>query len=125
MLILDADPDIFLERTLDDLDFIGSTLALLNERLAENEQLISWDEMLHNLDETYERFLELLSDMLRGKGCFNADSYPFIRERLYALAEYGADGQKRLKGLRPASGTSTNNARLVGADELTALLDDI
>jgi hypothetical protein len=125
LLILDADPDIFLEKTLDDLDFIGSTLTLLNERLAVNEQLISWDEMLHNLDETYERFLELLNDMLRGKGCFNADTYPFIRERLYLLASDGAEGQNRVKGLKAASGANTNNARLVGTDELTALLDGI
>jgi hypothetical protein len=125
MLILDADPDMFLEKTLDDLDFIGAKLALLNECLAMNEQLISFDEQLHNLDETYERFLDLLNGMLCGRGCFNADSHPFMRERLSALIVYSSDCRKQLKDLKAASGARVNNAHLVGTDELTALLDGI
>jgi hypothetical protein len=90
-----------------------------------NERLISRDRQLHNLDETYERFLDLLNGMLRGEGCFNVDSYPSIREHLSMLASYGADGQRRLKELKALSNANVNDARLVGTDELTALLDGI
>jgi hypothetical protein len=125
MLMLDADPDMFLERTIDELDFIGAKLALLHKCLEMNERLISKNRQLHNLDETYERFLDLINDMLHGEGCFNADRYPSIRENLSMLASYGADCQRRLKELKALSNVSVNDARLVGRDELTALLDGI
>lgn len=68
MMKLDADPDIFLEKTIDDLDFIAAKLNLLQESLSYNRHLISRDTQLHNLYETYERLLELLNGMARGMG---------------------------------------------------------
>ena len=123
MLLLDADPDIFLERTLEDLDFIGAKLILLQEYLALNEQLISRNQQLHNLDETYERFFNLLNGMLRGAGCFNADSFPFIREPVNKLIAHCVNGQKQLKELMAMAGGNITDSRLVSTDELTALLD--
>jgi hypothetical protein len=125
MLLLDADPDIFLEKTLADIDFIGAKLVLLQEYLALNEQLISRNQQLHNLDETYDRFLDLLNEMMCGTVCFNADSYPFIRKPISRLISYCADSQKQLKEIDSASDGNVTDAPLVSTDELTALLDGI
>jgi hypothetical protein len=125
MLLLDADPDLFLERMLDDLDFIGAKLVLLQEYLTLNEQLVSRNQQLHNLDETCDRFLNLLNGILRGTGCFNADSYPSIREPINKLITHCSAGQKQLKGIKTAAGVNANDTRLVSGDELTALLDGI
>ncbi|MDR2444365.1 MAG: hypothetical protein LBD44_00310 [Spirochaetaceae bacterium] len=123
MLLLDADPDIFLERTLEDLDFIGAKLILLQKYLAMNKQLISRNQQLHNLDETYDRFLNLLNEMSRGTVCFNADSYPIICEPINKLIANCVEGQKQLKELTATAGGNVSDTRLVGTDELTALLD--
>ncbi|MDR2097582.1 MAG: hypothetical protein LBP37_03595, partial [Spirochaetaceae bacterium] len=125
IILLDADPDLFLERTMEDLDFILAKLTLIQESLALNEQLISRTEQLHNLDETYVRFLALINDTLRGKGCFDPNRYPFIREHLNTLATYCVNGQKQLKALKAAAGVNVNDVRLVSTDELTALLNGI
>jgi hypothetical protein len=125
MLLLDADPDIFLEKTLEDLDFIGAKLTLLQEYLVPNEHLISKNQQLHNLDETYERFLDLLNGMLDGAVCFNADRYPFIHEPINELIEHCVNVQKQLKELTATTGEKIIDARLVSTDELTALLDGI
>jgi hypothetical protein len=125
ILLLDADPDLFMERTLEDIDFIGAKLILLQEYLTLNEQLVSRKQQLHNLDETYERFLHLLNDMLHGTGCFNVSRYPFIQEPINKLIAYCVNGQKQLKEIKDAAGLNTTDARLVSTDELTALLDGI
>jgi hypothetical protein len=125
MLLLDADPDLFLERTLEDIDFIGARLILLQEYLTLNEQLVSRNQQMHNLDETYERFLHLLNDMLSGTGCFNVSRYPFIQEPINKLIAYCLNGQKQLKEIKEASGLNAIDTRLVSTDELTALLDGI
>lgn len=123
MLLLDADPDIFLKKTLEDLDFIGAKLLLLQDDLALNEQLISRNQQLHNLDETYERFFNLLNEMLHGTVCFNTDSYPFISEPINKLIARCINGQKQLKELMAMAGGNIIDSHLVSTDELTALLD--
>ncbi|MDR1363023.1 MAG: hypothetical protein LBJ35_03115 [Spirochaetaceae bacterium] len=125
MLLLDADPDIFLERTLEDFDFIAAKLTLLQETLAFNTQLISRNAQFHNLEETYEHFLDLLNDMLRGAGCFSAKNYPIVKEPLSALAAHCLNQQKLIKASMAEAGGNTLDHRLVSADELTALLDGI
>jgi hypothetical protein len=125
MQLLDADPDIFLEKTLEDLDFIAAKLTLLYETLALNTQLISRNEQFHNLEEAHERFTELLNNMLRGTGCFNAQNYPLIREPLNTLAAHSLNQQNLIKAAMTEAGVNALDQRVVSAEELTALLDNI
>jgi hypothetical protein len=125
MLLLDADPDIFLEKTLEDLDFIAAKLSLLQETIALNRQLISRNEQFHNLEETYERFFDLLNDMLHGTGCFSVKNYPMIKEQINALSAHCLNQQKLIKAFMTEGGINTLDHRLVSTDELTALLDGI
>jgi hypothetical protein len=111
MLLLDADPDIFLEKTLEDIDFITAKLTLLQETLALNKQLISRNEQFHNLEETYERFLDLLNDMLRGVGCFNVENYPMTKEQVGSTAAYCLKQQKIIKAYMAEAGLSTLDHR--------------
>jgi hypothetical protein len=124
MLLLDADPDIFLEKTMEYLDFIGDKLGLLQETLTLNNQLISRKEQFHNLEETYERFLDLLKDILRGTGCFSVKNYPFIKDTVNKLIGHCINQQKIIKEVMAETGIALDN-RLVSTDELTALLDNI
>jgi hypothetical protein len=123
LMQLDADPDIFLEKTIEDLNFIAAKLNLLYESLSINKHLISRNEQMHNLDETYERFLELLNGMARGTGCFSAANYPSIREPVNTLIAHCVNCQKLIKSAMRDSDTNTISHQFVSADELSALLD--
>ncbi|MDR1257487.1 MAG: hypothetical protein LBJ86_07045 [Spirochaetaceae bacterium] len=125
MMKLDADPDIFLAKTVEDLDFIAAKLNLLQESLSYNKCLIYRDAQLHNLDETYESFMDLLNDMARGTGRFNVINYPYTRETVCELIKRGLDAQKQITELMRDTESDIPDHRLVGTDELAALLDGI
>jgi hypothetical protein len=125
MMKLDADPDIFLAKTIDDLDFITEKLNLLQESLSYKEHLISRDTQLHNLDETYERFLDLLNDMAQGTGSFNVINYPYTREQVHELIKRCASAQKQIAELMRNAESGTPDHRLVSTDEMAALLDGL
>jgi hypothetical protein len=125
MMKLDADPDIFLEKTVADLDFIAAKLNLLKESLSYNKYLISRDTQLHNLDETYEHFLDLLNGMARGKGRFNVINYPYTRESVHEIINRCASAQQQIAELMRDSKSGVPDHRLVSTYEMSALLDDI
>jgi hypothetical protein len=125
MMKLNADPDIFLAKTIEDLDFIAACLNLLQESLSYNKHLISRDTQLHNLDETYERFLDLLNCMTRGTGRFNVINYPYIREPVHETIKRCLSAQKQISELMRDTESSVPDYRLVSTDELAALLDGV
>jgi hypothetical protein len=125
MMKLDADPDIFLAKTIDDLDFIAARLNLLQESLSYNTRLISRDTQIHSLYETYERLLDLLNGMAQGMGRFNVISHPYTRETVHELIKRCADAQKQLAELMLEAESGTQDHRLVSTDELAALLDGV
>jgi hypothetical protein len=125
MMKLDADPDIFLSKTVDDLDFIAAKMNLLKESLSYNKHLISRDTQLHNLDETYERFLDLLNGMARGTGRFNVINYPYTRESVHEIINRCASAQQQIVELMRDSESGVPDHRLVSTDEMSALLDGI
>jgi hypothetical protein len=125
MMKLDADPDIFLDKTVEDLDFIAAKLNLLQENLSYNKRLIYRDAQLHNLDETYESFLDLLNDMAQGTGRFNVINYPYTRDTVRELIKRSLDAQKQIAELTRDAKSDVPDHRLVGTDELAALFDGI
>ncbi|MDR0383477.1 MAG: hypothetical protein LBH50_05770 [Spirochaetaceae bacterium] len=125
MMKLDAAPDIFLEKTIEDIDFIAEKLNLLQESLSFNKHLISRDEQLHNLDETYELFLDLLTGMARGTECFNAINYPYIKELVNEHIRRCESCQMLIGELMKDGAAAIPERRLVSTDEMAALLDGI
>jgi hypothetical protein len=122
VLRLDADPDLFLERTLDDIDFIGAKLGLLQESLTRNNQLAGKKELADCLNDTYSRFLDLLNDMLGGSGSFSVKRYPFLAETLEGRVSFYTERRKPIA----ADGAEAADApEIVGAGEMAALLDDL
>jgi hypothetical protein len=122
VLRLDADPDMFLERTLDDIDFIGAKLCILQEKLTRNNQLVSKKELADGLYDTYKRLLDLLNDMLGGTGSFSVRCYPFLEETIKGRVSFYTERQKLL-AVRETEAESV--PEIVGASEMAALLDDL
>ena len=121
LLILDTDTELFLQKTLDDLDFINSSLKTLLSNLKENYRLIERDEQFHNLAETERQFCEVLSEMDHGEGNLSALQYPELRERIVLILSNSQDRQNSIKGLIIEAKHLTLEP-VVGYDELHELL---
>ena len=99
LLILDTDAELFLDKTLDDLDFINSTLTSLLLTLKENYRLIERDGQFYNLAETERQFCEALSELDRGEGNISAIHYPELRERIGMLTARSQGRQRAIEDL--------------------------
>jgi hypothetical protein len=124
MFLLDADPDFFLEKTMDDVDFIDRTLAIVLGDLLENKWLIERDEQLYNLSRTEYHFGELLSVLDSGSGSISGVKFPVIHEKIGILKKQSLVRQKTIDESMPGSGDPPPENRVVGSDELIELLKD-
>ena len=121
LLILDTDTELFLHKTLDDLDFINSSLNVLLSHLKENFRLIERDEQFHNLLETERQFCEVLSEIDHGEGNISAIKYPELQERINLQLANSQDRQNSIKDLIVET-KHTSLEPVVGYDELHELL---
>jgi hypothetical protein len=91
LLILDAEPDFFLEKTLDDIDFINHTLEVILDQLRGSEHFIEREEQFHNLAETEGQFAEVLTEMSRGKGSLGAALAPVAAKKITLVRAQSAE----------------------------------
>jgi hypothetical protein len=125
LLLLDADPDFFLEKTLDDLEFIDNTLSILLDNLTGNKKYIEREEQFHNLLET-ERFLsEVLQAIFSGDGTISVNKFPVIRERITLIWDHSLDRRRIIESLSFEDSEVTSVEPLVSHDELSELLKDM
>jgi hypothetical protein len=123
MLILDADPDFFLDKTLADVDFIDAALGALLRELAENTRLIDRNGQLRNLHETERQFLGVLWDLAHGSGSMSVAAYPALLEKLALIREHSLERQKTIgQSLKVEEAPSSEP--VVSSDELNELLRD-
>jgi hypothetical protein len=124
LLILDSEPDFFLGKTLDDVDFIDGTLTALLENLLKHKQLIELEEHFHTLSETENRFSEVLAELHRGGGTISAQRFPVIGEKIETLRNRSLERQKTIAGFL-AQTDSLNSETVVSSVELRELLKDL
>jgi hypothetical protein len=125
LLILDAEPSLFLEKTLDDMDFINANLGLLLGILMKNERLMERDDLFHSLYETEQRFLDVLAEMEYGQGTISGTRFPEIREKITLLRNNTMSRQKTVEGSIHKGDPLSINPMMVSSDELSELLKDI
>jgi len=121
LLILDTDEELFLHKTLDDLDFINSSLNILLSNLKENYRLIERDEQFYNLAETERQFCEVLIEIEHGEGNISVLQHPQQREHIGVLLDNSQVRQKSIKELIVEAKHLTLEP-VVGYDELHELL---
>ncbi|MDR1419188.1 MAG: hypothetical protein LBI86_02320 [Treponema sp.] len=122
LFALDADPELFLEKTMDDIDFIDCTLGVLLRELTENSRLLERDEAFENLSELEWRFDQALGEMYSGGGGISAASYPMLRERVALVKSRSLE---RRKTADASLSGSPSSEPLVSIDELSELLKDM
>jgi hypothetical protein len=125
MLILDAEPGLFLGKTLDDIDFINVSLGVLLGTLIEKERLIERDELFQSLYETEQRFLDLLAELEYGQGAISGACFPAICEKAAPLRDASVTRRKTIEESIRKSGKLSMEPMMVSSDELSELLKDI
>jgi hypothetical protein len=123
-LALDLDSEFFLDKTMEDLVFIDTTLARLLKELLENERLIERKEQLLNLAETEERFGALIAALQTGQGSIAAGLAPFS-ERFAEFRSASLRRRAEIDGATAFGGRGTeDDSALVSPFELNELLKD-
>jgi hypothetical protein len=123
LLILDTDPELFLEKTMDDIAFVDHTLDMLLGNLMANERLLDRNETFENLADLESQFTQVLSGLQNGSGNISALNFPLIREKIRILQSRSQERQKTV-GENREHEEETLLEGAVSSDELTELLRD-
>ncbi len=123
-IILDADPDLFLEKTIEDMDFIDISLAFLLESLTKNEKLIERSAQFYNLMETETKFMEILEKITQSTGSISTAEFPIIVEKIENFRLRSAGRQNIIQDAVNSLDNTTQDPNVVSSDELNALLKD-
>ena len=121
LLILDTDTELFFHKTLDDLDFINSTLNTILSNLKENYRLLERDEQFYNLSETERHFCDVLTKMNHGDGKISVIQYPQLEERINFFLDSSLLRQNSIKELI-VEAKHISLEPVVGYEELHELL---
>jgi len=121
IITLDADPDFFLEKTLDDVYFTDHILSILLGSLEENHFLIERAEILEHLSDLELQFSRVLQNLLSNDGNISIREIPSLGEKIAACQGSSLERQKLIQELSPA-GASKSASPIVSSDELTELL---
>jgi hypothetical protein len=121
MFILDADPGLFLSKTMDDLAFIDLCHESLLSSLKDNDRLIERDEQLYNLSESERIFCELLFDLSHGESGFSAALDQGMRETVSSMRNRSLERRRSIGDVIVES-KNTLLEPVVSYDELHELL---
>lgn len=119
-IILGADPELFLEKTLDDIFFTDDILRTLLENLNVNERFIERSEIFELLFETEMHFSQVIQELLSHEG-ISIQKIPKIQEKLLFFRNSSLERQNFIKDKISSAG-NINSAPMVSSDELGELL---
>jgi len=120
IITLDADPELFLEKTLDDIFFSDQVLRILLRQLEENHYLIERAEVLEQISDIEKQFSRVLQNLLDHDGDFSIRQIPSIKEKIISCRDSSLERQKSAEKLTPAG--NTPSSPIVSSDELSELL---
>ena len=121
IITLDADPELFLEKVLDDIDFADHTLQILLNYLNENQRLIELEVLLEHILELEWQFSLVLKELMDHDGNISVHENEIIMEKLKGYRNNNTERRKTIEKLGPA-GDSMPGSPIVSSDELTELL---
>jgi hypothetical protein len=122
-LILDADPGLFSEKILEDIDFIDQIVDNLLSWLTENNRLINREELISNLAELEWEFTQVLTSVLNGSTFIPAFEITPLKDRITLLRSKSVERQRTIDHI---SSTVENEPGepVINSNELYELLKD-
>jgi hypothetical protein len=124
LLVLDTDPDLFLEKTIEDIDFIDKTLDALLGNLIENKRLLERDAEFDNLSDLEWQFGRVLGDFLDNPGTISAAQFPILKGKIVMLRKRSQDRLKAAENSR-FQGEPALSEPVVSSLELSELLKEL
>jgi len=123
-LTLDMDPDLFLKKTLDDIDFIHQIMTNILKKLRENHLLIDREELFNHISELEWQFSRVLSEILNNSGSIPVGKYPEIKEKILF---YRKNSLERRETADAIGETVSENPKepVMSTSELNELLKDL
>ncbi|MDR1788566.1 MAG: hypothetical protein LBR16_08995 [Treponema sp.] len=124
-LALDASPDIFLEKTLDDIRFIDRILEILLKYLAENQRLIERADFVKRLSEMEWHFSRLLNAFINGAGNLSGHLFPEAGTQVTLMRSRGQERSKTLDSMEMnGDEAGKSEGPVVSSAEMNELLKD-
>ncbi|MDR2484024.1 MAG: hypothetical protein LBD55_01350 [Treponema sp.] len=123
LLLLETDPELFLKKTIEDIDFLDDTLGLLLDDLIENTHLIERNELFDNLSHLERQFSDVLTFFLTSSGNISAVRFPALREKAVFLRTHSLTRKKTIDNMRNQM-AGVILEPLVSSTELSELLKD-
>jgi hypothetical protein len=121
MIILNADPGLFLGKTIDDLSFIDLCHESLLASLKNNGRLIERNEQLYNLSESERIFCEILDGLSHGENVFASALDQVMKETVSGIRNRSFERRNSIEDIVVESNNS-NIEPVVSYDELHELL---
>jgi hypothetical protein len=121
IITLDADPELFLEKILDDIDFSDHILRILLGYLQENNRLIAREEFLEHLTELEWQFSQVIGEILNHDGNLSIQELPSLQEKLIAFRNSSQERRLTAEKLSLNYGIRSEDP-VVSSDELSELL---
>ncbi len=118
---VDVDPDLFLEHTIDELDFLEKILQNLQQLLINNEKFFERDEQLENLVETEQRFSLLLTQLQNTSHGMGAALAP-VGEKISDLRARSRERRMMVQGVIDTVGDRVDDPLMVSPMEINELL---
>ncbi|MCL2066661.1 MAG: hypothetical protein FWG99_04270 [Treponema sp.] len=121
LLRLDTDTNLFLHKSMDDLEFIGSSLEILTEKLLANTKFIDREGESDNLCDAEWQFNRLLTEFAGDSSPFSAARFPEIEKDILKLK---AESSRRRRLIDETSTPSelSESGPAVSRAELSELL---
>jgi hypothetical protein len=121
ILALDVSSDLFLDKTIDDMEFIDKTLETLIKTLTEDTAVEDRDAQFDNLSETEWQFSQALVRFLNVSGSISATHFPNLRDKIAVLRNQSAARRKIADDSQSKKEEPSKNP-LVSSTEMSELL---
>jgi hypothetical protein len=123
MLALDPDPELFLDKTMDDIDFIDYALGTLLGNLIENTLLLEREEEFDSLHDLELLFGSVLLQLFEGGQAISSDAFPVIKNKITSLRISSTERRKTIDK-NAGSREQPRSDPVVSSVELSELLKD-
>jgi len=124
ILTLDASPELFLQKTADDIMFTDHIFSVLLAYLEENHQLIERAELLQQVSDLEWQFSQLLQSFLLHDGNLSVKMLPDLQEKIAGCRASSLERLSIAERLRPIE-SGNDKSSIVSSDELTELLKTV
>ncbi|MDR2782795.1 MAG: hypothetical protein LBB48_02950 [Treponema sp.] len=121
ILALDIPADLFLDKSIDDMEFIDKILEVLIKALSEDTYIMERDEQLDNFSETEWRFSQVLVRFLSVSSTLSAGHHPVLRDTISTLRSQSAI-RRKIADNSKSKKEGVETIPIVSSDEMSELI---